>query len=69
MADRIPPSPDRAISDNCGSAAILYQRAEDSAFHHPAGGYVDIELAGGSVNSDEAFPFQMQNDLLGSFLG
>jgi hypothetical protein len=25
-------------------------------------------LAGGAVDSDEAFPFQMQNNLLGSFL-
>jgi hypothetical protein len=47
-----------------GSAAILYERAENSA-----GSYMDIELASGAVDSDEAFPFQMQNDLLGSFLG
>jgi hypothetical protein len=38
-------------------------------YHHPAGSNVGIELAGGAVDSDEAFPFQMQNDLLGSFLG
>jgi hypothetical protein len=42
---------------------------DHSSFHQPAGGYVDIELAGGAVDSDEALPFQMQNDFLGSFLG
>jgi hypothetical protein len=45
------------------------QRAEHGAFHHTAGGYVEIKLAGDAVDSDEAFPFQMQNDLLGTFLG
>ena len=47
----------------------LTQRAVDGVLHHPAGDNVDIELAGGAVDSDEAFPFQMQNDFLGSFLG
>ena len=38
-------------------------------FHHPASGYLDIKSAGSAVDSDEAFAFQMQNDLLGGFLG
>jgi hypothetical protein len=55
------------MSKQSGSAAILYGRAEDDAFRHC--GYVDIELSSSTVDSDEAFAFQMQNDLLGRFLG
>jgi hypothetical protein len=36
--------------------------------YHPVGSHVDIESVSGAVDSDEAFAFQMQNDLLGSFV-
>src|SRR5262249_7840696 len=47
----------------------FFTNRETTCSTTPPSGYVDIELSGGAIDSDEAFPFQMQNDLLGSFLG
>ena len=47
---------------------LLHQPIDNSDFRHAVGDYVGTESDGAAVDSDEAFPFQMQNDLLRGFL-
>jgi hypothetical protein len=71
-----PPAHNASHSDAGGPKTIIKQSGAAAILSNApgqrvttAGGYVDFQLAGGAVDSDEAFPFQMQNDFLGSFLG